>query len=84
MTAMVAWVSNESLVARLWFVVPSLVALQPLLSRRFGTAAMTLAMMLAAAWVVAGRFRPKRESVLIGGLAGATILCDRSQRIAVA
>ena len=55
MTAMVAWVSNESLVARLWFVVPSLVALQPLLSRRFGTAAMTLAMMLAVAWVVAGR-----------------------------
>ena len=73
MTAMVAWVSNESLVARLWFVVPSLVALQPLLSRRFGTAAMTLAMMLAVAWVVAGRFRPKRESVLIGGSAGAIL-----------
>ena len=72
-TGMVAWVSNESLVARLWFVVPSLVALLPLLSRRFGTAAMALAMMLAAAWVVAGRFRPKRESVLMGGLAGAIL-----------
>ena len=71
MTAMVAWVSNESLVARLWFVVPSLVALQPLLSRRFGTAAM----MLAVAWVVAGRscalgfsWTLDGERVLAGGV----------------
>ena len=33
-TGMVAWVSNESLVARLWFVVPSLVALLPLCQGR--------------------------------------------------
>ena len=62
---------RECAIARAWLVLPTLIVLAPHLMRRFGPWAMAAGAILLIWWAARRSHRP--ESMLVAGLAGATI-----------